>query len=114
MVINGKGTSDYAASAILVYASDNVDVNKNKIGGNSDVGIYFYGNNSVVDDNKIYDEGADDPNSGYDIGLGNWGENNVVTKNHVKGFDIPFDGPIGDKNKSLKKSKSTILVDPFQ
>jgi len=109
-----KGTSNYVATAILIYLADNVKVSKNKIGGNSDIGIYFYGDNGKVDKNKVYDEGPDDPNSGYDIGIGNWGSNNIVTKNHVKGFDIPFDGPIGKKNKSLHKSKSSIAVNPFQ
>lgn len=109
-----KGTSDYAASAILIYSADNVKLNKNNIGGNSDVGIYFLGNYGIVDKNKIYDEGPDDPNSTYDIGLGNWGENNTVTKNHVKGFVIPFDGVTGGKNKSLGKNKSGLKVSPVQ
>ena len=102
-----KGTSDYASTAILIYAADNVDVSKNIIKGNSDIGIYFYGDNGVINNNKVFDDGKDHENSGYDIGVGNWGVDNDVTNNKVKGFDIPYDGVIGGKNKSIPGPQPT-------
>ncbi len=96
-----KGTSDYAATAILIYQADGVNVSKNNIRGNSDIGIYIYGNNGTYNNNRVFDEGADHPNSSYDYGIGNWGSDNEVTNNKVKGFDVPYDGVTGGKNKSI-------------
>jgi parallel beta-helix repeat protein len=102
--VNGNqwmGLSNYAASAILVYAADNVEVSKNIIGGNSDVGIFFLSDNGIVDNNKVSDVGADHPSSGYDIGLGNYGVDNLITNNKVKGFTIPYEGVTDGKNKII-------------
>lgn len=96
-----KGTSDYAASAVLVYLANNVNVSKNNIRGNSDIGVYFYGNDGTCDNNRIFDAGDDDINSGYDIGLGNWGTNNVVTNNKVRGFESPYDNVVDGHNKVI-------------
>lgn len=95
------GTSDYAATAVLVYLADGVEVSNNNIRGNSDIGVYFYANNGTVHNNRIFDEGPDHPNSGYDYGLGNWGTNNSVTNNKVRGFEIPYDGVTGGNNKAI-------------
>lgn len=86
-----KGTSPWAATAVLVYLADVVHVSKNNIRGNSDIGLYAYANGGTYDNNKIFDEGPDHPNSGWDIGLGNWGNGNTVTRNKVRGFDTPYD-----------------------
>ncbi len=87
-----KGTSDWAATAILIYdASPGVEVSQNNIGGNSDVGVYVFADGSVVNNNRVFDQGADHPNSGYDIGIGSYGDNSV-TNNKVRGFDDPYDG----------------------
>jgi hypothetical protein len=98
-----KGTSDFAATAILVYeAGAGVEVSHNRIGGNSDIGIYFFADNGIIDHNKVHDEGPDDPNSGYDIGIGNWGAGNNVNKNRVRGFEVPFDPPeLAETNRVL-------------
>lgn len=93
-----KGASDFAATAILLYASEDVLVEKNIIRGNSDIGIYEFGDSSQVINNKVFDIGADDENSGYDIGIGAWGSSPTVEKNKVAGFELPFGGTIGDKN----------------
>ncbi|MCB9450949.1 MAG: right-handed parallel beta-helix repeat-containing protein [Anaerolineaceae bacterium] len=95
------GTSDYAATAILIYLADGVTIRQNNLRGNADIGIYFYGDNGVVDNNRVFDEGADAPTSGYDYGIGNWGNDNVVTNNKVRGFEIPYDGVEGGKNKVI-------------
>ena len=87
-----KGTSDWAATAILIYdASPGVEVSQNNIGGNSDVGVYVFGDGSLVNNNRVFDQGADHPNSGYDIGIGSYGDNSV-TNNKARGFDDPYDG----------------------
>jgi hypothetical protein len=96
-----KGTSDYAATAVLVYSADGVEVSNNNIRGNSDIGVYFYGDNGIVHNNRIFDEGPDHPNSGYDYGLGNWGANNSVTNNKVRGFEFPYDGVTGGNNIAI-------------
>jgi len=95
------GTSDWAATAVLVYLATNVEVSNNNIRGNSDIGLYFYGDDGIVHNNRIFDEGLDHPNSGYDIGLGNWGTNNSVTNNKVRGFEVPYDGVADGNNKAI-------------
>ena len=110
------GTSDWAATAVLIYLADGVKVNKNKIKGNSDIGVYFYGNDGKVEKNKIEDEGPDHPNSGYDIGLGDYGENNKISKNKIKGFDTPLDALVTGFERLSKTANSTASagVDPFE
>ncbi|MEW6044655.1 MAG: right-handed parallel beta-helix repeat-containing protein [Thermoproteota archaeon] len=100
------GPSNFAATAILIFAANNAIILKNNIGGNSDIGIYGFGDNLTIDGNKVFDSTsiADCNVNGYDIGIGNYGTNNSVTKNKVGGFDLPFDGDIGNKNK-VKKPK---------
>lgn len=95
------GTTDWAATAILVYSADEVEVSNNNIGGNSDIALYAYANGGTYENNRVFDEGSDHPNSGYDYGLGNWGTDNVVTNNKVKGFEFAYDGVDGGKNKTI-------------
>ncbi|MFY9300811.1 MAG: right-handed parallel beta-helix repeat-containing protein [Candidatus Nitrosotenuis sp.] len=106
------GSSDFAATAILVFDADNVSILKNHIGGNSDIGIYGFGDNLTIDGNKVFDSTAiaDCNQFGYDIGVGNYGENNSITKNQVGGFETPFDGDVGAKNK-VKKPRSMSWFD---
>lgn len=87
------GVSNYVATAVLVYQSAvGLVISRNNIGGNSDVGIYANGNEMVIDNNRIFDGGDDGNQNGHDWGLGNWGSNNEVTNNKVRGFDIPVSG----------------------
>lgn len=106
------GPSDFAATAILVFDADNALILKNQIGGNSDIGIYGFGDNLTIDGNKVFDSTAiaDCNQFGYDIGIGNYGTNNIITKNQVGGFTTPFDGDIGEKNK-VKKPRSMSWFD---
>ena len=98
-----KGTSDYAASAVLVYAATG-DVSNNNIRGNSDIALFIVGDGGTYHNNRVFDEGADHPSSGYDIGVGNYGVDNTVTNNKAKGFDTPYDGnPVDDSNKVVGK-----------
>ena len=95
------GPSDYVATAVLLYGVSYVDVIQNNIRGNSDVGIYADTSNSVIDNNKIFDEGIDCNVGGYDYGLGNYGSENVITNNKVKGFATPYDSVFDGKNKVI-------------
>jgi parallel beta-helix repeat protein len=96
-----KGTSDFAATAILIFDADGVNVSNNNVSGNSDIGLYLFGDDATVDNNRVFDEGADHPSSGYDIGVGNYGSGNSVTKNKVKGFDTAYDDVAGGKNITI-------------
>ena len=96
-----KGTSDTAATAILLFSSDAANASDNNIRGNSDIGIYEFGMDSLLRNNRVFDEGADDPNSGYDIGIGLYGTDSTAKNNKVRGFDLPYDGVTGGKNKVI-------------
>jgi len=100
-----KGTSDYAASGILVYLADTVNVSNNNVGGNSDVGIFVISDSGTYANNRVFDDGPDHPNSSYDIGFGNYG-NNSVTNNKVRGFDTPYEGVDDGKNKVIPDPQS--------
>ena len=93
------GPSDYGATAVLVYFAGGAEIRHNSIGGNADIGIYYFADDGVIDNNRIFDAGEDGGH--YDIGLGNWGSGNAVTNNKVRGFDIPYDGVTDGKNKVI-------------
>jgi len=95
------GTSDWAGTAILIYLSDNSEFSFNNIGGNSEIGIYNYGNCNVINNNKVFDIGVDEVTHGYDYGISDWGNGSTITNNKVKGFDNPYDGVTGGKNKVI-------------
>lgn len=101
--VQWKGTSNFASAALLVYQADNMDVSHGRIGGNSDIGVYAFGDNGTYAHNDVRDEGADHPNSGYDIGVGNWGTGNSFSFTKVCGFDTNYDpDPMpGKQNKEL-------------
>jgi hypothetical protein len=101
------GTSDFAATAVLIYDADGANVSQNNIRGNADIGIYFYADNGIVHNNRVLDEGADHPNSTYDYGIGNWGNGNSVTNNKVRGYDIPYDGVTDGNNKVIPSPQQT-------
>ena len=85
------GTSNYAATAILLYDSGaGLAVMGNEVAGNSDVGLYVFANGVRVWNNQITDVGPDAGH--YDIGIGNWGSGNEFWNNTVSGFDTPTDG----------------------
>lgn len=102
------GPSDYAATAILLYdAAPGTLVELNRIDGNSDVGIYAWADGAMVSKNTLRDEGTDCNAFDYDIGIEDYGSNypnasNTVTKNSVSGFDTPYDGVTGGKNRIKK------------
>lgn len=100
------GTSNFAASAILTYLAELVDVSQNNIRGNSDVGIFVVSDEGNYDNNRVFDVGPDHPNSGYDIGVGNYGADNIFTNNKAKGFETPYDGVTGGKNKVIPGPQS--------
>ncbi|MBI2368646.1 MAG: right-handed parallel beta-helix repeat-containing protein [Deltaproteobacteria bacterium] len=98
------GPSDFAATAVLLFlAASGSEVSQNNIRGNSDVGIYLLADGTRVDNNRVFDSGADCNAFGYDIGVGNYGSGNVITNNKVRGFDTPFDNVTGGKNKVIPR-----------
>ncbi|QLH09288.1 hypothetical protein DSQ19_07225 [Candidatus Nitrosotenuis sp. DW1] len=111
------GASDTVATAILIFGADNSVIRKNQIGGNSDIGIYGSADNLTITGNNVFDSAtiADCNQFDYDIGIGNYGNNNSITKNTVSGFDTPFDGDVGEKNKvkevKEKKEKHPKIMD---
>ncbi|MEN8040273.1 MAG: right-handed parallel beta-helix repeat-containing protein [Actinomycetota bacterium] len=86
------GVSDWAATAILVYAADGITISQNRIAGNSEIGIYFYADDGTIDNNKVFDKGVDSATHDYDIGIGNYGDGNIFTNNKVNGFDDAYVG----------------------
>lgn len=88
------GASNYAATALLVLDAKIVEISKNNIRGNSDVGIYLSLNDEViVDNNRVFDDGEDGNQRDYDYGIGAWdGDGDTLTNNKVRGFDTPYDG----------------------
>ena len=99
------GASDFAATAILLYDVEGADVSKNDIDGNSDIGIYAIADASSIEKNKLTDEGLDSGH--YDVGIGNYGADNTVSKNKIKGFDVPYEDLGGGK------SSGGAAVQPF-
>lgn len=96
-----KGTSFFAATGILVFDASDATVKQNNVRGNSDVGILVIGDNGFYNNNKVFDENADDANSCCDVGIWIFGSDNKVTNNKVKGFDDSYIGVNGGKNKSV-------------
>lgn len=99
------GPSAFSATAVLIFLADGVEVSKNNIRGNSDVGIYALGDDGTYDNNRVFDEGSDGPYSpGFfngDFGIVNDGADNSFTNNKVRGFDEPYFGVTGGKNKVI-------------
>lgn len=98
------GGSDWAATAVLVLnPAPGLEVSKNSVRGNADVGIYFGGDSGVLDNNRVFEDAAiaDCNPNGYDFGIGDWGTGNTVTNNKVRGYDTPYDGVDGGGNKTI-------------
>lgn len=96
------GASNYVATAILLYLpSDGSVVSLNNISGNSDVGLYAYGENGTYWNNRIFDEGVDGPHGDY--GIVNFGSGNNYNNNKIRGFDEPIYGADVGNNKVIPK-----------
>lgn len=83
------GPSDFAATAVLIYATDIVDVSNNYISGNSDVGLYIFADDGTYTFNTVYDIGVDGPHGDY--GIFNDGTGNTIEDNVVRGFVTPYE-----------------------
>jgi hypothetical protein len=93
------GASNFAGTAVLATGAGTVTIRQNNVRGNSDVGVYLAGSGATADNNKIFDEGVDGPHGDY--GLVDLASANTVTNNKVKGFDTPYYGVTGGKNKAI-------------
>ena len=89
---------DAAATAVLLFDAQGAVVSQNNIGGNADVGIYIASDGATVDNNRVFETG---PDGFYDIGVGDYGANNSVTNNKVRGYSLAYDGVVGGKNKTI-------------
>jgi hypothetical protein len=89
---------DAAATAVLLFDAQDAVVSQNNIGGNADVGIFIQGNGTTVDNNRVFETG---PDGFYDVGIGDYGLNNSVTNNKVRGYSLAYDGVVGGKNKTI-------------
>jgi len=95
------GPSNFAGTGILIVLVDDVDVSKNIIQGNSDVGIFaFLVTDSTFDNNKVFDSGEDGPHGDFGIADVS-GTDNSFTNNKVRGFDFPYFDVMGGKNKVI-------------
>lgn len=95
------GTSNFAASAILIFDADGAVVSHNRVTGNSDVGLFVSADGGTYEHNDIRDFGVDGPNG--DFGMVDLGSGNVFNHSLVCGFDTPFfpDPLPGMQNKAL-------------
>ena len=73
------GPSNFVATAVLIIAADGVTIERNNIGGNSDVGLFLFGEGALVDNNRIFDGGPDGPHG--DFGVFDFDSTSVVTNN---------------------------------
>lgn len=97
------GASDTVATAVLVFeVAAGSRISHNDVHGNSDVGLYLLADGVIADHNRVRDEGTDCNQFGYDIGIGNYGDGNEITKNTVGGFDIAYEGVTGGRNKTIR------------
>jgi len=81
---NSWGAGDAAATAILlVNTAPGTLVRGNVIVGNADVGIYVMANGVRIERNRLSDSGSD---GAFDVGIGNYGEDNVFENNTIRGF----------------------------
>lgn len=93
--------TNFAATAVLLFESDGAVVRWNNImEGNADVGIYVFGDGVTVNNNRVFEAGEDGL---YDIGIGNYGLDNEVTNNKVRGFATAYDGVVGGNNKTIPR-----------
>ena len=81
------GPSNFVGTAVLIFNADEVTIQRNNIGGNSDVGVFLIADDALVDNNRIFDGGPDGPHG--DFGLFDAGSMNIVTNNKILGFDEP-------------------------
>lgn len=86
-------------TGLLLYLANGVNVTQNIFGGNSNVGIYVYGDNNTVNNNKVFDDGSI-ADCGEDYGIYNGGANSLVKNNKVGGFDTQYANVVGGNNKT--------------
>lgn len=100
-----RPTDPPAAFTVFAWMTDNVTIQHNNIGGNSDVGVSVgWVEDVLIDNNRIFDGGPDGPNGhGMDIGIWVMTPESLplitVTNNKVRGFIDP--SRIGETDQSL-------------
>lgn len=92
------GADGTVGTAVLLFLADHPMVRQNNIGGNAQVAIFVFADDAAVDNNRVFNAGADS-NTGpvpFDIGLGDYGSDNQITNNKVRGYDTPADADPDD------------------
>jgi hypothetical protein len=82
-----EGDDAAATGILLVDTAAGSVVRGNLIVGNADVGIYVMASGVRVERNRLLDTGAD---GAFDVGIGNYGENNVFDGNNITGYYIRY------------------------
>jgi hypothetical protein len=81
------GTDTAGTAILLVNTGSGTLVRGNVIVGNADVGIYVMANGVRVEGNRLSDSG---PDGAFDVGIGNYGEDNVFEGNSITGFGTRY------------------------
>jgi hypothetical protein len=104
------GESNFVATAVLIFEADGVTIQRNNIRGNSDVGVVLWGEDGILDNNQINDEGPDGNVNDWDVGVWAVTTTNVVTKNKIRGFDVPTVGV--DENNLAFIDGGQVMLQP--
>ena len=86
---NGAGGETAATAVLLARSAPGAVVRANTIIGNADVGIYVFADYATIEGNELTDTGLD---GAHDVGIGNYGSNNRITGNLVRGFAERYQG----------------------
>ncbi len=94
------GPSNFAGSAILTVFTSPVEVSRNNVRGNADVGLFISAAGGTYINNRVFDAGVDGPHG--DFGIADVVGGNTIKNNKVRGFDVPYFGPpTGGNNKAI-------------
>ena len=89
-VRGNSSESETAGTAILLArTASGAIVRANTIIGNADVGIYVLADEATIEMNELTDTGVDGV---HDVGIGNYGTNNRVRDNLVRGYATRYQG----------------------
>jgi hypothetical protein len=109
------GSANFVSTAILLYyaAGGTAVRHNNLMEGNADIGIYAYTDGATVDNNRVYENGPDLNQAGWDVGVYIYSPSlateaistNSVLNNKVRGYLFGYNSPalttrMGGNNKA--------------
>ena len=86
---NTSGVETAGTAVLLARSAAGTVVRANTIIGNADVGIYVFADYATIEGNELTDTGIDGV---HDVGIGNYGSENRITGNMVRGFATRYQG----------------------